>query len=52
VNAAAALVRQAIAKAEHLHRSPREAVMTNGIVTVLTDAVRGAAARRAGCQRR
>jgi hypothetical protein len=40
VDAAAALVRQAIDKVQHLHGSPREAVTTNGIVTVLTDAVR------------
>ena len=35
-----ALVQQAIEKVEHLHRSPQESVTTNGIVQVLTDAVR------------
>ena len=40
MDAAAALVRQAIENVEHLHRSPREAVTTNSSVTVLTDAVR------------
>jgi hypothetical protein len=40
VDAAAAHVEQAIEKVEHLNRSPRESVTTNGIVTVLTDAER------------
>jgi hypothetical protein len=40
VDAAAALVQQAIEKVERLHRSPQESVTTNGIVQVLTDAVR------------
>ena len=40
VDAAAALVQQAIEKVEHLHRTPHEAVTTNGIVEVLTSAKR------------
>ncbi len=40
VDEAVALSRQAIAKVAHLNRTPREGVTTNGIVSVLNDAVR------------
>ena len=40
VDEAVALIQQAIEKVEHLNRTPREGVTTNGIVSVLNDAVR------------
>ncbi len=39
-DAAVALIHQAMAKVESLHRTPQEGVSTNGIVTVLSDTIR------------
>ena len=40
VDEAVALIRQAMEKVETLHRTPRDGVITNGIVVVLNDAIR------------
>ena len=40
VDAAVALIRQAMEKIENLNRTPREGVTTNGITVMLQDVIR------------
>ena len=40
VDAAVALIRQAMEKIEHLNRTPQEGVATNGITVMLQDVIR------------
>jgi hypothetical protein len=40
VEAAVALIHQAMEKIEHLNRTPREGVATNGITVMLQDIIR------------